>query len=111
MEVSSNDKTYSAIGYLGILVLVPILAGKDSGYCKFHANNSLLLLIGMVASWILSAIIGAIGIPFVSPLLVLLLSLVSLALGIFALIGLIYAATGKKQAPPLMDKLNITLIK
>lgn len=40
-----QNKVYGILAYLGILVLVPIFAAKDSLYAKFHANQGLILLI------------------------------------------------------------------
>lgn len=50
----SNDKVYGILAYIGILVLVPLLAGKTQ-FARFHANQGLVLFI---ADIILGVLIG-----------------------------------------------------
>lgn len=39
----------AVLAYFGILVLIPILAAKESKFARFHANQGLILLITGVA--------------------------------------------------------------
>ena len=42
-----QNKVMAILAYFGILVLIPILAAKDSKFARFHANQGLLLCIGL----------------------------------------------------------------
>ena len=96
-EVDEN-KILAAIGYLGILFLIPLLVKKDSEFCQFHAKQAMILFIIEV---ILLAIVW---IPFLGWLLYTLVSVV-------ALVGLIQALMGRKWRIPgiaeLADKIKI----
>lgn len=43
-----ENKIIAAIGYLGILCLIPLLLKKDSQYAQFHGKQGLVLLIAWV---------------------------------------------------------------
>ena len=47
-EDIQNNKTMAILAYIGILVLIPIFAAKESKFARFHANQGLVLLIIMV---------------------------------------------------------------
>jgi uncharacterized membrane protein len=38
-----EGKTLAAIGYLGILFLIPLLAKKENKFCQFHAKQGAVL--------------------------------------------------------------------
>src|SRR5437762_547806 len=40
-----QNKVYAILAYLGILVLVPLLAAKESKFAQYHANQGLVLFI------------------------------------------------------------------
>ncbi len=69
-EDIENNKFIAALSYFGLLVLIPLLAKKDSPYCQFHAKQGLVLLIaGVLLSFIwvipiLGWIIGIFGTLF-----------------------------------------------
>ena len=107
----SNDKVYGILSYFGLLVLVPLLAGKTQ-FARFHANQGLVLFI---ADIILGVVIGiSVGvlslIPFVGVVLGSILSGV-LGLGIFVLMimGIVNAANGEMKPLPVIG--GIKLIK
>ena len=37
-EDVQNNKVFAILAYIGILVLVPIFAAKESKFARFHAN-------------------------------------------------------------------------
>ncbi len=47
-----NDKILAAVGYLGILCLVPLLLKKDSAFCQHHGKQGLVLLIVWLILWV-----------------------------------------------------------
>ena len=52
-KTSDNDKLMGVLAYLGILVLIPLLAAKDSKFAQFHAKQGLTLFIGEVILFVL----------------------------------------------------------
>ena len=85
-----NNKVMAVLSYIGILVLIPILAAKESPFARFHANQGLILflceIIFAVANMILSAIFA---------FLVLLI------------LGIVNAAQGMAKELPLIGKFRI----
>ena len=92
------------LAYIGILVLVPILAAKNSKYARFHANQGLVLFIAEVIYNIVSAIIRAI-----LPLAVvnIILWVISVLFLVLSIIGIVNAATGKAKELPVIGKIRI----
>ncbi len=89
-DVEAN-KIFAVLSYLGILVLVPLLAKKDSRFAMFHAKQGLVLLIGWAIGWLLSFVF----IGFI----------VDIVLIIFSIWGLVNAATGKMTKLPVIGDL------
>ncbi len=53
-----DNKVMALLSYIGVLVLVPLLAKKDSKYAQFHAKQGLVLFLGEVINGILYLIPG-----------------------------------------------------
>ena len=107
----SNDQVYGILSYIGILVLVPLLAGKTQ-FARYHANQGLVLFI---ADIILGVMIG-ITVGVLSLLGVIGVVLGSIVSGVFGLcifvlviMGIINAANGEMKPLPVIG--GITLIK
>ncbi len=128
------------LSYCGLLLLVPLFARKNSEYCKFHVKQGATLLAVEIAYSILQAIMMAI-IKAIFPgelkyslitgyyyansaatnIFSILFSCGFVFLGVLAIIGIVNAATGKKnklllvgQIPwveMLMDKIYDALNK
>jgi uncharacterized membrane protein len=100
-DVAAN-KGYSVLCYLGILLLIPLLStrGKNSPYVRFHTNQGLILFGASIILNILNAI-------FSSGIITAILALASLALLVFVIMGIVNAATGKKQPLPLIGNFQI----
>ena len=106
---AQDNKVMAILAYLGPLVLVPILAAKESRFARYHANQGLVLLLACIAysivygilSWILlviswrlyfiSSIIGIVGIVFL----------------VLAIIGIINAANGRAKELPVIGKFRL----
>lgn len=91
-----DNKVYAVLAYLGILVLVPILAAKDSKFAQYHANQGLVLLLASIISGFV------IWIPVVGWAL-------GIGLVVLWVMGIINAAKGEMKPLPLIG--NIELIK
>lgn len=104
-----QNKAMGVLSYLGILVLIPLFAAKESKFARFHANQGLVLCIAAilygVAYSILSAIVLAISwrLYFV----VSLIGLVGVVFLVLAVIGIINALNGRAKELPLIGKYNI----
>ena len=46
-----DNKLIAAVGYLGILCLLPLLLKKDSAFAQFHGKQGLVLLIVWLILW------------------------------------------------------------
>ena len=42
---NSNDKLLAALSYVGLLFIVPLLAGRGSDYVRFHARQGMVLFV------------------------------------------------------------------
>ncbi len=94
-EDIQENKVMAFLAYLGLLVLIPLLAKKDSPYAQFHAKQGVILLLAWVALSIilmipfLGWIVGVIG---------------YIALLVFTIMGIINAFGGKAKELPLIGQ-------
>ena len=85
----------AAIGYLGILCLVPLLLKKDSAFAMHHGKQGLIILIAWIVLWVgnvipvLGQIVWALG---------------SIALVILIIVGMVNALQGKMWEMPVLGK-------
>ena len=104
-----NNKVMAVLSYIGILVLIPILAAKESPFARFHANQGLILIlceiIFAVANMILSSIFAFLG-PLVL-LWKLVAALVNIAFLVLLILGIVNAAQGMAKELPLIGKFSI----
>ena len=109
-DINSN-KVMAILAYLGILVLVPIFAAKDSKFARFHANQGLVLFLAEIAFYIALTIVSAIilAISWKLYFIITILSLVWIVFLVLAIIGIINAANGKAKELPVIGK--FTLLK
>jgi len=90
-----QNKALAAIGYLGILFLVPMLAAPKSPFAQFHAKQGMVLFIAAI---IMSVILA---IPFVGWVVggvgeVLIL--------ILMIMGILNAVNGQEKPLPVIGK-------
>lgn len=104
-----NNKVMAVLSYIGILVLIPILAAKESPFARFHANQGLILflceIIFAVANMILCVIFAFLG-PLVL-LWTLVAALVNIAFLVLLILGIVNAAQGMAKELPLIGKFRI----
>jgi len=86
-----ENKIFAVLSYLGVLVIVPLLAKKDSKFAMFHAKQGLVLMIGWVISWLLSFVF----IGFILDVIMI----------VFSIWGIVNAATGKFAKLPVIGDL------
>lgn len=89
--------------YLGILVLIPLFAVKNSRYCRFHANQGLVSTIISIAIGVTSVLLGGL-VHWVFDILFAPVALAVLALQV---LGIIYAIQGKARELPIIGKIKL----
>ncbi len=105
----SGNKGMAVLAYLGLLLLIPVFAAKDSKFARFHTNQGLVLFI---AEAIVSAIGKAIDLLVGDVFIIGTLSgigcfLVGLALFALAVVGIVNAVQGKAKELPLIGGIKI----
>lgn len=105
----AKNKVLALFAYIGILFLIPLLAAPNSKFARFHTNQGLVLFITGVIWGVISGIVNLIvgGVPVLGSLFSILSALVSLALFILAILGIINACTGKAKELPLVGTFKI----
>lgn len=118
MDIKEN-KVMAVLAYIGLLVLVPIFAAKNSKYARFHASQGLNITIiyfaQLIIYYVLSIIIrmiffgtgifgiGGIFIAFLN----IINTIISLILCAFAIYGIVNAVQGKCKKLPIIGKFDI----
>ncbi len=106
-----KNKMVAGLSYLGILFFLPLVAAPDSRFGKFHANQSLVVMLLGVAGGILFAILNAIAIAMLSYGFLMVVSTLStifyIALAVLYILGLVFAFTGKAKQLPLIGAIQL----
>ncbi len=92
----NNHTLLGVLSYLGPLVIVSFLMGKDIHFVKFHVKQGLVLL----AIEIIVSILGQLSIS-----LWMLLNLVNLAVLVLSIIGIVNVVQHKEKELPLVGGL------
>lgn len=100
-EDIEKNKTMAGLSYF--LFFLPLIVCPESGYAKFHANQSLLLLITGVAGNVILGIIPVIG--------WMLMPIFGIGVLILGIMGLINGFGGKAKPLPLIGKFTILKIE
>lgn len=90
-----ENKLVAAIGYLGVLCLIPLLAKKDSAFCQFHGKQGLVIFIAWLILWVCNIV------PVLGQIVWMLGSLVLLVL---IILGMIHALNGEEWELPVLGK-------
>ncbi|MBP5294957.1 MAG: hypothetical protein J6Y95_04475 [Lachnospiraceae bacterium] len=102
---AEENKAFGILAYIGILVLVPILAAPNSKFARYHANQGLILLIVGVVLSIIGALLNLI--PYVGWIFMLLFEA---AWVILMVLGIVNAAKGEQKPLPVIGNL-FTILK
>lgn len=94
MEKDVEDhRLIAAIGYLGILCLIPLLLAKDSPFAQHHGKQGLVILLAWIVLWI-GNIVPVIG--------WMAWALGSVALFVLVCLGMVNALNGKRWVAPVL---------
>lgn len=96
-EDIENNKVMAGLSYF--LFFLPLIVCPESGYAKFHANQSLLLLIAGVVGNVILGIIPVLG--------WMLMPVFGIGILILGIIGLINGFGGKAKPLPLIGRFSI----
>lgn len=81
------------------IFFLPLIAAKDSKLAMFHANQSLVLLLAWVISWVIGGFIPVIGWA--------LSGLIGLGAFVLWILGIVQAAQGQMKPLPLIGTIKI----
>lgn len=95
------NKVQAVLAYLGFLVLIPLFAARDSKFARFHTNQGLILFLAQFALGIVQRLL--LGIPMMGTIL----SVVSLVLLVFAVMGIVSAVQGEEKPLPLIGEIRL----
>lgn len=116
----SQNKIMAVLSYIGILVLIPIFAAKDSKFARFHATQGLNVCVFSVAYYIVYAILTAIlraifyssyalmGVgSVILGILGVVNALASAVILVYEILGIVNACQGKAKQLPIIGKIDI----
>ncbi len=94
----AEGKWLAVLSYLMFLVVIPLLAGKDKPFVRYHVNQGILLLIAAGVVHVVQYL------PFVGSFFY--------TIGIFcvlvlAVVGVVNAASGRARELPIIGQFNI----
>jgi uncharacterized membrane protein len=98
-KVVDEGKPLAWLSYLGIFLLIPLLAQKDNEYSKFHVKQGIVFLICCIIFSVAGFIL--LWIPILG---MIIFSGIQLALLILFIMGLINSLTGKTDPLPVIGK-------
>lgn len=87
---TSNERLMAALGYVGILCLIPLVFARNSAFAQVHAKQGLVLAIIGVAVQMLSSTLWR------APFGGLFVSLIGLGIFIVSIMGILKALKGEK---------------
>jgi ribosomal protein L37E len=104
-----TNKAMALLSYIGILVLIPLFAAKDSAYTRFHASQGLTLFIIEIAYTILNRVVMSIfgGVFIIGPLFSMIFLALGLALLGLSVFGIICVAQNKAKELPFIGSFHI----
>lgn len=114
-DIEAN-KGPALLSYFGLLVLVPIFVAKHSPYARYHANQGLVLFVGMlvwgiidgVVTALLRALLGnALGLWGIYSLCGTALNIVYVGFSVLAVIGIINVLNERAKELPIIGKYKI----
>jgi uncharacterized membrane protein len=91
-----DENIMSAIGYIWLLFLIPLLLKKNSEFCQHHAKQGMLLFVFSLAVMILG------GVPVLGWLIITPIGWIIIL--ILTVVGFVNALSGKKWDMPVLGK-------
>jgi uncharacterized membrane protein len=99
-----QNKIFAVLAYIGILVLIPLLAAKESKFAQYHAKQGLnLFIIGIIVWFITYLPSFFIDFFFLSCLS----GIAGILLFVLAILGIVNALNGEMKPLPVIGDLQI----
>ncbi len=104
-----ENKLRAALSYVLFLFLIPLFARKKSQFCRFHANQGMILFVLELAVDVVIGIVSLVlSLAGVGTLIVSLVLIVVIFIQIvFAVIGVMNAYNGRARELPFIGKFRI----
>lgn len=104
-----GNKGMAILSYLSWLLIIPLIFKNDSKYVRFHCNQGLVLALVELAWGVVEGIYFKILCPIIWPLYIAApaIWLVNLIFVIFAIIGIVNAASGRASKLPIIGNVRI----
>ncbi len=112
-EDINQNKMMGVLAYLGILVLIPLFAAKESKFARYHTNQGLILLILYGILLVFNILLGAVWrIRFfyasvAHPAVTWITFLLSIPLLVLSIIGIVNVVNGKVKELPVVGKFKL----
>lgn len=90
-----DDRLIAAIGYVGILCVIPLALKRDSKFAQHHGKQGLVLLIAWMILWVCNVI------PILGQIVWMLGSILLL---ILLILGVVNALNGKMWEMPVLGQ-------
>ena len=87
----------AAISYLGVFCLIPLIFARDSAFAQYHAKQGVVIAVAGIVLRLLSGLLW--DLPFGGALV----SIVSLAVFIVSVMGIVKALRGEKFEIPYIS--------
>lgn len=92
-SLNKEERVFSALAYVGILCLIPLLFKKESNFAQFHGKQGLVIFFVWIVLWIANIV------PFLGQIVWVLGSLV---LVLISLLGILHALHGDYWEVPFL---------
>ncbi len=112
-EDINQNKMMAVLAYLGILVLIPLFAAKESKFARFHSNQGLILLILYGILMVFRLLLGAVWrvnlyfVTYTHPAVTWITFLLSIPLLVLSIIGIVNVVNGKAKELPVVGKFKL----
>lgn len=107
-DVEAN-KVMAAVGYIGILCLIPLLFAKDSAFARFHGKQGLVIFLCEVALGVIGSVFSGMflsGVNMMGGFFMIngIIMLINLALLVLSIAGIIKAFSGERWEAPVIGQ-------
>ena len=96
-----RNRGMGVLAYLGLLVLIPLLAARESPFARFHCNQGFAEAVAGIALRILKHL------PIIGRLFAILAGIVGIVAFVFSIIGIVNAANGRAKELPVIGSIQI----
>jgi uncharacterized membrane protein len=95
-----HNTVLGVLAYIGPLVIVSYLVGKEDSFVKFHVRQGLVLFVIEVVLWLIQ-------LSFFIPVIGVLFGAIRIGIVVLAVIGIMNAVKGGEKELPLVGKFAV----